>query len=124
MQIEVVPRLCWPARWILLAALSASMGEAFQQPPIEGNAGRPVLLASGESEAMAGVAVDEYSETLVGFPEDQYLKQVAPFVGKDIKNLLLMKKKPGGLSNHARFGLGFSLEREIRGVGWILDGNE
>jgi peroxiredoxin len=117
-------RPCWPARWILLAALLTSTGEAFQQTPIEGVTGEPVLLTSGEGGTLAGLPEDQYSQTLVGYPENQYLKQVAPFVGKDIKGLLLMKKKPGGLSNHARFGLGFSLEHEIRGVGWILDGNE
>jgi len=123
MQIEAVPRLCWPARWILLAALSAPIGEAFQTP-IEGVVGEPELLTSGKSGALAGLPEDQYSETLVGFPEDQYLKSVAPLVGKDITNLLLMKKKPGGLSSHARFGSGFPLEREIRGVSWVLDGNE
>jgi peroxiredoxin len=124
MQIEAVARLCWPARWILLAALLASLGEAFQQKPIEGAAGEPELLTAGKSGTLAGLPEDQYSETLVGFPEDQYLKSVAPLVGKDIKNLLLMQKKPGGLSSHARFGSGFHLEREIRGVGWVLDGNE
>ena len=124
MQIEAVPRLCWPARWILLAALSASMGEAFQQTSIEGVAGEPELLISGKGGTLAGLPEDQYSETLVGFPEDQYLKRVAPLVGRDIRNLLLMKKKPGALSSNARFGSGFNLEREIRGVGWILDGNE
>jgi peroxiredoxin len=124
MQMEAVPRLFQPARWILLAALSASMGEAFQQTPIEGVVGEPELLTSGKSGALAGLPEDQYSETLVGFPEDQYLKSVAPLVGKDIRNLLLMKKKPGELSSHARFGSGFPLEREIRGVGWVLDGNE
>jgi peroxiredoxin len=124
MQIEALPRLCWPARWILLAALSASMGEAFQQTPIEAVTGKPELLTSGKGGTLEGLPVDQYSETLVGFPEDEYLKRVAPFEGRDIKNLLLMKKKPGALSSNARFGFGFSLEGEIRGVGWILDGNE
>lgn len=124
MQIETLPRLCRPARWILLAALSASTGGAFQQMPIEGVAGEPELLTSGKGGTLAGLPEDQYSETLVGFPEDQYHKSVAPFEGKDIRNLLLMKQKPGGLSSHARFGSGFQLEREIRGVGWVLDGNE
>jgi peroxiredoxin len=124
MQIEGVPRPCWPGRWILLAALSASMGEAFQQTPIEGVTGEPELLTSGKGGTLAGIPEDQYSETLVAFPEDRYLKQVAPLVGKNIPNLLLMKKKPAALSSHARFGSGFWLEREIRGVGWILDGNE
>jgi peroxiredoxin len=35
-----------------------------------------------------------------------------------------MNKKPGALSSQARFGTGFTLEREDRGVDWILDGNE
>jgi len=34
-----------------------------------------------------------------------------------IKNLRLMNR-------NARFGSGFSSEREVREVGWILDGNE
>lgn len=122
-QIKAAP-LSWPARWMLLATLSASMGEAFQQKPIEGVAGEPELLISGKNGPLAGLPEDQYSETLVGFFEDQYLKQIAPFVGRDIRNLLLMKKKPAALSSHARFGSGFGLEREIRGVGWILDGNE
>lgn len=124
MPIYAVPRICWPARWILLAALSASMGEAFQQTPIEGVTGEPELLTSGKGGTLAGIPADQYSETLVGFPEDGYLKQVAPLVGKNIANLLLMTKPPASLSSHARFGSGFALEREIRGVGWILDGNE
>lgn len=88
------------------------MGEAFQQTPIKGVTGERVLLTSGESDL------------LVGLPEEQYLKSVAPFVGRDIKNLLLMKEKPETLSPSARFASGFYLEHEIRGVGWILDGNE
>lgn len=106
------PRLCWPAEWILLAALSSSMGEAFQQTPIEGVTGEPVLLTPGENDLM------------VGQPAEQYLKSVAPLVGKDIKNLLLMTKKPATLSPNARFGSDFRLEQEVREVGWILDGNE
>ncbi len=125
MQIEVVPRLRWPVQLILVAALSASMAEAFQQTtPIEGVTGEPELLTAGKRGPLAGLPEDQYSETLVGYPEDQYRKQVAPFVGKDIRNLLLMKKKPDGLSSQAQYGLLFPLEREIRGVGWILDGNE
>ena len=118
------PRLCWPARWILLAALLTPSGEAFQVPPTEEVTGEPVLLTSGEGGTLAGVPEDQYSETLLDFPEDAYLKQVAPFVGRDIKNRRFMHKKPDALSSNARFGSGFSLEREIREVDWILDGNE
>src|SRR5579859_2990687 len=99
-------RLCLSAGWILLAALSVTRGEAFQQAPLEGVTGEPGLLAPGESDLM------------VGLPEEQYLKSVAPFVGRNIRNLLLMKKKPAALSANARFGSDFSLEREIRAVGW------
>jgi peroxiredoxin len=107
-----------------MAALSASMGEAFQQTPIEGVTGERELLTSGKGGTLAGIPEDQYSETLVAFPEDRYLKQVAPLVGKNIPNLLLMAKPPAPLSSHARFGSGFALEGETRGVGWILDGNE
>ena len=124
MPIDALPRVWRPVRWILMAALSASMGEAVQQTPIEGVTGGPELLTSGKGGTMAGIPEDQYSETLVGFPEDRYLKQVAPLVGKNIPNLLLMTKAPAPLSSHARFGSGFTLEREVRGVGWILDGNE
>src|SRR5215831_11194411 len=117
-------KLCWPARWILFAALLTSMGEAFQQTPIEGVTGEPILLTSGKGGTLEGIPEDQYSETQLGFAEDQYLKRVAPLVGKEIRNLLLMKKKPGGLSRNARFGYSFSLEREIRRVGWVLDGDE
>jgi peroxiredoxin len=92
--------------------ISTSVGRAFQQAPLEGFTGEPVLLTPGESDLMAGLH------------EEQYLKSVAPFVGKDIRNLLLMTKKPAALSPNARFGSNFRLEREIREVGWILDGNE
>jgi peroxiredoxin len=100
-----------PVRWILLAAMAAG-GTAFPQPPLEGVAGARVLLTSGESDMV------------VGFPEEQYLKQVAPLVGRNIRNLLLMSKKPEALSPRARFGSAFALEGEVRGVGWILDGND
>lgn len=100
------------------------MTEAFQQTPIQGVAGEPELLTAGNDGPLASLPQDEYSETLVGFPKVDYLQQVAPFVGKDIKNLLLMTKKPDGLSSHAQYGLLFPLEREFREVGWILDGNE
>lgn len=106
------PEPCRLVRWILVAAISASTGEAFQERPLEGVTGERVLLTSGESELFAGL------------PEEQYMKQAAPLMGKDIKNLLLMKKKPEPLSPGARFGLNFRLEGEIRMVGWILDGNE
>ena len=119
-----VPKVCWAARWILIAAISASMAEAFQQTPMEGLAGEPELLLSGKTGTLEGIPEDQYSETLVAFPEDRYVKQVAPLVGKNIANLLLMTKRPAALSGHARFGSGFPLEREIRGVGWILDGSE
>ena len=89
-----------------------SMGEASQERPREGVTGERVLITSGEGER------------LVGLSEEQYLKQVAPLVGKDFKNLLLMKKRPEALSPGARFGLVFGLEGEIRRVGWIVDGNE
>jgi peroxiredoxin len=124
MQIEAVPGLRWPLRLILLAALSVSMGEAFQQTPIEAVAGEPELLTYGKGGTLAGLPEDQYSETLLGFPENEYLKQVAPFVGKDIKNRRFMHRKPDALGSHARFGSGFSLEHEIREVDWILDGNE
>ncbi|HEY1339006.1 MAG TPA: TlpA disulfide reductase family protein [Bryobacteraceae bacterium] len=94
---------------ILLAALS---GLAGAQAFIEGVTGERVLLTSGESDL------------LVGFPEQEYHRRVAPLVGRNIRNLLLMKKKPEALNSGARFGSAFPLEGEIRGVGWILDGNE
>jgi peroxiredoxin len=100
------------------------MVEAFQQAPTEGVTGEPVLLTSGKGGTLEGIPEDQYSETQVGFAEDQYLNRVAPLVGRDFRNLLLMKKKLGGLGNNARFGYFFSLEREIRRVGWILDGDE
>jgi hypothetical protein len=124
MQMDPVARPCRPARWILLVTFSASMGQAFQQMPIEGVAGGPELLISGRIGTLAGLPENQYSETLLGFPEDQYLKQAAPFVGRDIRNRRFMKKKPAKLSSHARFGSGFGLEHEIRAVDWILDGNE
>jgi peroxiredoxin len=107
-----------------MAALPASLGEAFQQTPIEGVTGERELLTSGKAGTLAGIPEEQYSETLVAFPEDRYLKQVAPLMGKNIPNLLLMTKIPAQLSSNARFGSGFALEGEIRGVGWILDGNE
>jgi len=100
------------------------MGEAFQQTPIEAVTGGPELLTSGKGGTLAGLPEDQYSETLLGFSEDQYLKQVAPFVGRDIRNRRFMKKKPRALSSRAEFGSGFTLDREDRGVDWILDGNE
>jgi hypothetical protein len=109
-KFTIVPRPF--VRWILLALILSSAGRALQQPPLEGVAAERVLLTSGESDL------------LVGFPEEQYRKQVAPLVGRNIRNLLLMRKKPESLTSGARFGSGFGLEGEIRGVGWILDGND
>jgi hypothetical protein len=91
------------------------MAGAFQQTLIDGVAGEPELLTAGKNGPLAGLPEDEYSETLIGYPEVQYRKQVAPFVGRDIKNLLLMPKKPDGLSSHVQYGLLFPLEREVRG---------
>lgn len=91
---------------MLLAAISTSMGEAFQQTPFEGVTGEPVLLTPGERDLM------------VGLPEAQYLKSVAPFVGRDIKNLLLMKKKPAALSPNARFQAGTRDPRGRLDLGW------
>ena len=87
------------------------MGKAFEEKPLEGVTGERVLITSGEGERSGGLS------------EEQYLKRVAPLVGKDFKNLLLMEKRPEALSPQARFGMDFQLEGEMRKVGWILDGN-
>ena len=88
------------------------MGEASQETTIEGVTGERILLTSGESRV------------LVGLPEDLYLKRVAPIAARGSKNVLLMKKRPVQLSPHARFGMDFKVEGEIRYLGWIVDGNE
>jgi len=51
--------------------------------------GERVLLTSGERDFLPGMLEEECS------------KQVAPLVGRDITNLLLMKKKPGTLRRSA-----------------------
>ena len=104
--------MAWMLKPLIMAALTVSIGQAFQSEPLEAPTGEPVLLSPGESDLMLPQT------------EEQYQKQIAPLVGKDIRNLLLMKKKPDGLSPNARFGILFYLEREIRGVAWVLDGTE